>query len=77
MASMVFIRCPRTDRPVPMGFAVDLLGLARLIARRTEFRCQDCGAAHVLAAGNAWLSLTYPLTYQYGRQQKHRGRGVG
>lgn len=69
MSSMVLFRCPRTDRAVALGFTADLVGLASLIHRRTEFRCRGCGMRHVLSDGNAWLSLTHPLVL-LGRKRK-------
>ena len=60
MPALVLSRCPSTGEPVSTGIITDLVGLSRVVSRGAWFRCRECGAKHVLAAGAAWLSLTQP-----------------
>jgi hypothetical protein len=73
MPSIVFSRCPTTQRPAATTLVADLIGLARLLARRAEFICSECGATHVLCPGNAWLSLTHPVVTHKRKSRARTG----
>lgn len=73
MPSIVFSRCPTTQHPAATTLVADLIGLARLVARRAEFICSECGATHVLCSGNAWLSLTHPVVTHKRKSRERTG----
>jgi hypothetical protein len=58
MAAMVVIRCPETDREVPVGVSTDLLNFHRLRDGYAAVHCPYCNRHHTWSKQGAYLSIT-------------------
>lgn len=57
MSTMVVIRCPETDKEVPIGILMDLHSFALLPATRMKLKCPACGHRHTWSRKDAYLSV--------------------
>lgn len=57
MSTMVVIRCPETDREVPVGILMDLHTFDLLPETNVHLRCPACGNRHTWSKKDAYLSL--------------------
>lgn len=57
MSTMVVIRCPETDREVPVGILMDLHTFDLLPERNVPLQCPACGNRHTWSKKDAYLSL--------------------